>query len=811
MGAALAFIGAVFFGVGAGASLAYVVAVNLARIAILSLVSKALAPKIDLSQAAADKLLTVRSSFQPQAFVYGEDMLSGPLLFANTAGEGNVDLHRLVALTGREIDSFVAFRIDDTDIVIGDDIASDAGPVTGGQFADVMEIDTRTGTQTQTAIAELVAAFPGNWTAAHQGLGWALFYTKMTLVEGNEAFESGIPQNLRAVVKGSKVYDPRVVGHDFDDPSTWEWSDNPALILADFLIWQDVGYGEVPERIDWTLVEAAADICEEQVVIPGDDSDGGLQNRYTCNFTFYADQTRQDIREIIVNSMLGRCIFSQGKWRMWAGAALPATVTLSEANLAGSIQLQASTPSEHRYNRVRGKFVDPSRNYTANPYPEQRDAAYETADNEIKYQTFDQNACNNSYEAQRNAIIRLRQSRLQRVITFQGNWSCFRVQTGTTVEIDIAELGLSGDKYFVTEWILDKDGRGVNLTMTQESDDVWTDPDDYVVRSPTGELIFESQPPPAGDQLGNMVMLSDGGTFRAAYSPGNAIWHGRSLTTQDWEDVEYAGDGIFVGVSSSGAGNRIARSVDTGITWALVSEFAVGERRYNNILRLASGRLIVATNNNAATIDNFISSDDQGATWTRRDSTGLTGLQCRQLTEHDGILLAVGSHAADDNVLKSVDDGNNWTGYFNNGTGGSSGMQACAWHSGLGLFVGATGFGHVVTSPDGETWTTIATSGTVNGSGNYMIWNPALSRLFLAHASGISSSPDGVNWTTVATPSSGGFNKVIYNPANGFMFAVRTSTTDANCWASVNGTTWQPQVGPWTSGIPFLTIAAATD
>lgn len=488
MGPALAFLGAVFFGTGlATASLAYVVAVNLARIAILSLISKALAPKIDLSQAAADKLLTVRSSVQPQAFVYGQDMLSGPLLFANTGGEGNNDLHRLVALTGREIDSFVAFRIDDTDIVIGTHITGDSGLVTGGPFADVVEIDTRRGTSTQTAIANLLSEFPDNWTTDHTGRSWSLFYTKMSLVANNEAFEGGIPQNLRALIKGSKVYDPREA-HDIEDHETWEWTENPALCLADFMRWGRIGYGESHERIDWDLVAAAADICDELVTVPS-----GTQKRYTCNFTFYADQSRETVREILETAMLGRMVFSQGKWRMFAGAPIAATVTLSEANLSGSLQFQASTPSENRYNRINGKFVDPTRNYTANPYPEQRDSTYEDADNEVKYQTFDQNACNNSYEAQRNAIIRLRKSRMQRVVNFQGNWSCFRVQPGTTVNLDCEELGLSGEKYFVTEWTLDKEGKGVNLVMVQEDDSVWDDPEDYVTRTSTGDLVFNDQ------------------------------------------------------------------------------------------------------------------------------------------------------------------------------------------------------------------------------------------------------------------------------------------------------------------------------
>jgi hypothetical protein len=506
MGPVVGFIGAVFFGAAAGASAAYVLAVNLARIALLSLVSKLTAPKIDLTQAAVDKMLTVRSSVQPQAFVYGQDMISGPLIFANTSGDDNQNLHRLVALTGREVEDILAFRIDDDDIVIPTDIPDRDDVVTVGRFADVLEINTQLGTSTQTAIAQLTAAFPTVWTSAHRARGWSTLYTKMTIVGGNTAYERGIPQNLRALVKGHKVYDPRLDttnggtgAHRLADETTWEWSNNAALCLADWLRWDEVGMGEVDERIDWPLVAAAADICDESVTVPN-----GTQNRYTTNLTFYSDQSREQIKEMLETAMLGRCIFSQGKWRMWAGAAQAATVTLSEVNLRGSVQIQASAPSTERYNRVRGKFIDPDRDYTANAYPEQASTQFETDDNGLKPRTFDFNACNNSYEAQRNAIIKLRQSRNQRTVVFEGNWSCFRVQSGTTVSVTLAEANWTAKKFFVTGWELDKDGAGVNIIMVEEFDSDWDDPlvGDYSTRTPTGDLVFVDQ--------GNLeVKLSD--------------------------------------------------------------------------------------------------------------------------------------------------------------------------------------------------------------------------------------------------------------------------------------------------------------
>lgn len=565
MGPVIGFIASVFFGAAAGASAVYVLAVNLARIALLSLASKLTAPKIDLTEAARNKLLTVRATVQPQGYTYGQDMLSGPLIFANTAGNSNNDLHRVVALHGREIEEFLAYRIDDTDIVVGADIAAETGVVSGGRFQDVLTIDVRHGTATQAAITAMTSAFGSLWTAAHRCRTWSLLYTKMTLEGNNTAYENGIPQNLRALCKGHKVYDPRLDStqpggaspgpHRADDDTTWEYSTNPALCLADFLIWEEVGMGEETDRIDYSLVMIAADICEEQVPIPPCASPQvSFQDRYTCNLTFFATANRGEIKEMLETAMLGRSVFSQGQWRIWAGAAQTPDVVLTEANLAGPIQMQASSGSQERYNRVRGKFIDPTRDYSANAYPEIRNAGFEASDTEVRYQILDINSCNNSFEAQRDAIIRLRQSRNQRIIVWAGNWSCFRIQPGTIVQLNVAELGLNTSpltKWFVTEWSLQADGSGVSLTMVEENDSVWAEVpcEDYVIRSPTGELIFQNQ---GGDvqltdarilnarqgscNAGVRLRASDNPTLpgRVEYQAGDGTWSHLLVPPNDW-------------------------------------------------------------------------------------------------------------------------------------------------------------------------------------------------------------------------------------------------------------------------------------
>lgn len=69
--------------------------------------------------------------------------------------------------------------------------------------------------------------------------------------------------NVSARIRGRKLYDPRLDStvsggsgtHRVDTPSTWAWSDNPSLALADFLYRGSYGCGEA---VDWVSVQAAA-------------------------------------------------------------------------------------------------------------------------------------------------------------------------------------------------------------------------------------------------------------------------------------------------------------------------------------------------------------------------------------------------------------------------------------------------------------------------------------------------------------------------------------------------------------------------
>ncbi len=95
-----------------------------------------------------------------------------------------------------------------------------------------------------------------NWGANDRLRG--LCYIYVSAAWNSQVFHKAL-ENISAVVKGKAVYDPRT--------STTAWSDNPALIVADYLTDPDFGYGaDYATEIDETALIAAANICEETVI-----------------------------------------------------------------------------------------------------------------------------------------------------------------------------------------------------------------------------------------------------------------------------------------------------------------------------------------------------------------------------------------------------------------------------------------------------------------------------------------------------------------------------------------------------------------
>ena len=464
----------------------------------------------EAARAARD--ITVRSAIEPARIIYGTARTSGPVVYTNTAPtpgtNDNSTLWTAISLCQHEIEDITEIWLD------GDQILSSAidwagtGGVTSGKYGpigsnEVTNFYRRFGTDTQTHVTELATAF-GDWTSDYDGKGIAYIVCAFELgtATGEGVWAQGAPQNIRAVVKGKKVYDPRLDStqsggsgsHRLADPTTWEWSDNPALCVADYLFDSRLGMGAegvTYNDIDWDLVAAAADICDATVSTPA-----GNQKRFTCNGALSTGETYAENIKQLLSAMSGQITWSGGKYRIRAAAYEAPTYSFTGDDVIGDIQIQPERTRTQRYNKIRGTFIDPDSDYVATEFIPVENTSYRnTRDGgQILTQEIRLPMTNNEYMAQRIAYkqLNLNNQQLRCIVPF--NWKALKVAVGDRIQLSVDELSWSNKVFRVDGWSFDPDS-GFNLTLQEDSSSAYADPGlgDYSTRTWGGTISFADQ------------------------------------------------------------------------------------------------------------------------------------------------------------------------------------------------------------------------------------------------------------------------------------------------------------------------------
>lgn len=209
---------------------------------------------------------TFVSSESPVIRGYGRVRIGGLKIYGNTTG---LDRYRLVGHLAGPIDGIEQTWLGGREVIVEDDGAVSSPPYAkyGGSY---VHIASKIGDGTETAWADLVAAFPGLWTADHRVRGifqTLVKYTSpgMSSPKFLRLYSGGVP-DVERVVRSSKVYDPRDEGQiaddDFDVPSTWSWSDNAVLVATDAI---RRNFFRAAEQWDWARTALEAGKADEEV------------------------------------------------------------------------------------------------------------------------------------------------------------------------------------------------------------------------------------------------------------------------------------------------------------------------------------------------------------------------------------------------------------------------------------------------------------------------------------------------------------------------------------------------------------------
>jgi len=427
-----------------------------------NLVMRALTPKLKSSTATSGYNVTATGSALDHQIIYGRVRIAGARVFDGTTGADNKVLHRVLAFSGHEVESFDEIYLNDELLTL-----DGSGNVTSpARYNGYVSINKHLGSPSQVADTDMVANIP-EWTTNHRLQGIAYLYIKYTF--NADVFPNGLPE-ATATIKGKKLYDPRT--------SLTAWSDNPALCIRDYLTQSGYGMGEETINIDDTLVIAAANVCDQTSTLAG-------TTRYTCNGAFTTNTTPYDMLSSILTSMGGSLWYAQGKWRMKPSYWTTPVLTLDENDLRSSISVSTRHSRRDNFNSVNGTFRGAESNWQITDFPPVTNAAFVTADNgqeasiDLQLPFTD-----TSIEARRISRIVLERNRQQLGITASFGLRAFQVQVGDNVYVNNTRFGWVSKPFEVVSWtfgIVDGLDLQVNMSLKEISANVFDEIDDGII------------------------------------------------------------------------------------------------------------------------------------------------------------------------------------------------------------------------------------------------------------------------------------------------------------------------------------------
>lgn len=304
-----------------------------------------------------DQQITVRQAVGPRRRGHGRDKLGGTIFFFDTAkyqDTNNKVLTRGVVYCVGPI-TILEFWLGDVKTSLP---GGSGGVVPDSVYQGKVAIEGYNGIEDQPASPACLKF--SYWGADCQLKGLAYSVVVATpLKKGSEIFPEGAP-DVRIVADLAACYDPRDPSQNPADDATWQWSENAAIVLLDYLT-HESGYGIALDDIDLPSFIAMANVCDELIPLVIPDPNGeAVEPRYRSWGSYTYDEERATVLARYLDAMDGEIYQTgEGKVAVRGGRWQPPTVTIDESMIIGWASLERKSRAFDTFTRIKGTYTSP--------------------------------------------------------------------------------------------------------------------------------------------------------------------------------------------------------------------------------------------------------------------------------------------------------------------------------------------------------------------------------------------------------------------------------------------------------------------
>lgn len=175
--------------------------------------------------------------------------------------------------------------------------------------------------------------------------------------------------------------------------------------------------------------------------------------RYTANGVIDTSEARQSVLQKLLSTMGGYLVPVGLTLGIFPAAYRTPTVTLSESDLRGPIQVSTLMSGGGSFNSVKGTFVDPFNKGQPTDYPFVQNQTYIAQDQyEIVWKELTLEFTNSSSMAQRLAKIELERIRRELTVTAPLKFTAFRIGSPDVIMMNNVMWGWVGETFELSSW-----------------------------------------------------------------------------------------------------------------------------------------------------------------------------------------------------------------------------------------------------------------------------------------------------------------------------------------------------------------------
>jgi hypothetical protein len=275
----------------------------------------------------------------------------------------------VAAIAGHRIDAFESLYLNDDAVTVpvsGAQLVGTVSAMTDGRYSGgIVTIDSRVGLSTETYYSLVNGYASTAWGSTFRGDSIASIAMVCAPVEAN-VFNQRYPYSdpkPRPVLRWARVYDWRDSSQSLSDSSTWKWSQNAAVCIANWICHSSFGFHEdfagsiLPAIEDWTQ---AANDCDELKALKA----GGTEPAYRINGFSTTETSNASTLMTMLQCCDGYLVKIGDVYRLSVGKYHTPTVIITDDDIS-AVTFQNGIASEDLINYASAKWTSPDNGFVS--------------------------------------------------------------------------------------------------------------------------------------------------------------------------------------------------------------------------------------------------------------------------------------------------------------------------------------------------------------------------------------------------------------------------------------------------------------